>query len=271
MISDDVQRHYTVGHLQEGILAALLEAGYDPDNLNPEALAPAEDFHTLGRPATTALAEAAKITSTDEVLDVGSGLGGPARMLARTYGCHVNGIDITAELCDVATDLTRRVGLTDKVEIRQGNALDLPFEDGSFDVVWTQHVSMNIADKTKLYAEMRRVAKVGGRLAFFDILAGPHQPIHFPVPWANDQATSFLATAGETRTNVEASGFKVRIWEDVTQQAADFYEQLSKGPPVRTPLGIHLLIPNMQAKGANLKRNVDEGRIVVVRCVADAV
>ena len=271
MISDDVQRHYTIGHLQKDVLAALVESGYDPDNLDPEALAPAEEFHTLGRSATTALSEAAKITATDRVLDVGSGLGGPARMLARTYGCHVNGIDLTAELCDVATDLTRRVGLADKVEIRQGNALDLPFEDGSFDVVWTQHVSMNIADKSKLYAEMRRVAKIGARLAFFDILAGPLQPIHFPVPWADDQATSFLATASETRSKVEASGFKVRVWEDVTQQAADFYEQLSKVPPVRTPIGLHLLIPNMPAKGANLKRNVDEGRIVVVRCVADAI
>ncbi len=271
MIADDVQRHYTSGHLQEMVLAAIVEAGYDPDHLDPEALAPVEEFHTLGRPATIALADAAKITATDKVLDVGSGMGGPARLLARRYGCHVDGVDLTAELCDVATDLTRRVGLSDKVNLRQGNALDLPFENGSFDVAWTQHVSMNIADKSKLFSEMRRVCKKRGRLAFFDILAGPLQPIHFPVPWANDQATSFLSTADETRTNVESSGFKVRIWEDVTEEARNFYEQLSKAPPVRTPLGLQVLIPNMPIKGANLKRNVDEGRIIVVRCVADAV
>ncbi len=271
MLADDVQRHYTSGQLQEMMLAAIVEAGYDPENLDPEALAPVEEFHSLGRPATIALADAANITAADKVLDVGSGLGGPARLLARRYGCHVNGVDLTAELCAVATDLTRRVGLSDKVNLRQGNALHLPFENGSFDVVWTQHVSMNIADKSKLFSEMRRVCKKGGRLAFFDILAGPLQPIHFPVPWANDQATSFLSTADETRTNVEASGFKMRIWDDVTQDAANFYEQLSKAPPVRAPLGLQLLIPDMPTKGANLKRTVDEGRIIVVRCVADAV
>jgi ubiquinone/menaquinone biosynthesis C-methylase UbiE len=271
MLTDDVQRHYTTGHLQANVLAALVEAGYDPDHLDPEALAPAEEFHTLGRMATIALADAAKITASDKVLDVGSGLGGPARMLARRHGCHVTGIDLTPELCEVAKDLTRRVGLSDKVDIQQGNALALPFANSSFDVVWTQHVSMNIADKSKLYAEMRRVCKLGGRLAFFDILAGPLQPLHFPVPWADTQSTSFLATAQETRADVEAAGFAVRIWEDVTKEAADFYVQLSNAPPVQSPIGIHLLIPNMPVKGANLKRNVDEGRIVVVRCVADAV
>ena len=271
MLSDEVQRHYTVGHLQEAVLAAIVEAGYDPDHLDPEALAPAEEFHTLGRPATTALADAANIRPADNVLDVGSGLGGPARLLARRYGCHVTGVDLTPELCEVAKDLTRRLGLSDKVNIRQGTALDLPFEADSFDVVWTQHVSMNIADKAKLYSEMRRVCKLGGRLAFFDILAGPLQPINFPVPWADDESTSFLATTDETRTAVSTAGFAVRVWEDVTEEARNFYEQLSKAPPVRSPLGLHLLIPNMPIKGTNLKRNVDEGRIVVVRCVADAV
>lgn len=271
MLADDVQRHYTSGHLQEAVLAAIIESGYDPDRLDVEALAPAEEFHTLGRPATIALADAAKINATDNVLDVGSGLGGPARLLARRYGSHVTGIDLTQELCDVAEDLTRRVGLSDRVEIRQGNALNLPFENDSFDVVWTQHVSMNIADKVKLYREMRRVIKVGGRLAFFDILAGPLQPIHFPVPWAEDGSVSFLATADETRSNVKDAGFAVRIWEDVTQEAVNFFAQLSETPPVRSPLGLHLLIPNMPIKGANLKRNVDEGRIIVVRCVADAI
>ncbi|MEO5973702.1 MAG: methyltransferase domain-containing protein [Ilumatobacteraceae bacterium] len=271
MLDNDVQRHYTRGHLLEAVLAAIVESGNDPDHLDPEALAPVEEFHTLGRSATVTLAEAAKITANDNVLDVGSGLGGPARLLARRYESHVTGLDLTQELCDVAEDLTRRVGLSDKVKIRQGNALDLPFENDSFDVVWTQHVSMNIADKAKLFAEMRRVTKVGGRLAFFDILAGPLQPIHFPVPWADDESTSFLATVDETRANVKEAGFSVRIWEDLTQEAANFYAQLSETPPVRSPLGLHLLIPNMPIKGANLKRNVDEGRIVVIRCVADAV
>jgi MPBQ/MSBQ methyltransferase len=272
MTSDAVAQHYTRGDLQQSVLAAIVEAGLDPDALDPDALAPVEEFHTLGRMATIALADAAAITGDDHVLDVGSGLGGPARLLARRYGCRVDGIDLTQELCDVATDLTRRVGLSDRVAIRQGNALDLPFDEGSFDVVWTQHVSMNIADKATLYREMRRVAKDGGRLAFFDILAGPEQPIHFPVPWAEDASGSFLASADETRTEVERAGFAVRVWEDVTAEARAFYQQLSAGPPpgAPSPIGLHLLIPNLPVKAGNLQRNVEEGRIVLVRCVADA-
>jgi MPBQ/MSBQ methyltransferase len=272
MSSGAVEQHYTRGDLQQAVLTAITEAGYDPDALDPDALAPAEEFHTLGRMATIALADAAAVNPTDHVLDVGSGLGGPARLLARRYGCRVTGIDLTQELCDVAADLTRRVGLSDRVDLRQGNALDLPFVDGSFDVVWTQHVSMNISDKAALYGEMRRVAKDGGRLAFFDILAGPEQPIQFPVPWAEDPSVSFLASADETRAEVEGAGFSVRVWDDVTDEARAFYRQLGAGPPAgpASPLGLHLLIPDMPAKGANLQRNVDEQRIVIVRGVADA-
>lgn len=131
--------------------------------------------------------------------------------------------------------------------IHQGDALDLPFDDDSFDVVWTQHVSMNSADKAGLFAEMRRVARTGGRLAFFDILAGPVAPIRFPVPWADHPSVSHLATAEETR------------------------EAVSDTPPEPQPLGLHLLTPDMATKGADLKRNVEEGRIIVVRSVADVV
>jgi ubiquinone/menaquinone biosynthesis C-methylase UbiE len=155
-MADAVARHYTRGDLQQTVLQAIVDSGHDPDDLDPDALAPAEEFHTLGRLATVALADAAEVRAADHVLDVGSGLGGPARLLARRYGARVTGIDLTPELCAVAADLTRRVGLDDRVEIRQGDALDLPFDDATFDVVWTQHVSMNIADKDRLFGEMRR-------------------------------------------------------------------------------------------------------------------
>lgn len=268
--SDAVQQHYTSGHLHASVLAALVAAGHDPDALDPEALAPAEEFHTLGRRATVALAEAASIAAGDQVLDVGSGLGGPARLLARQYGCRVTGLDLTQELVDVAVDLTRRVGLADQVEIHQGDALDMPFADDSFDVAWTQHVSMNIADKAGLFNEMGRVTRPGGQLAFFDLLAGPEAPIHFPVPWAEDSSVSFLATPDETRAAVSHAGFTIRVWDDLSDEAIAFFTMLSETPPVPEPLGLHLLIPNMAVKGANLKRNVEEGRIVLVRCVADA-
>jgi SAM-dependent methyltransferase len=267
-MADAVEEHYTRGDLLATVLRALTDAGLDPDKLDPSSLAPAEEFHLLGRTATVALAERAAITELDLVLDVGCGIGGPARYLAANLGCQVTGIDLTQELCDVAAELTRRVGLDDKVTIRQANALDLPFDDDAFDVVWTQHVSMNIEDKARLFSEMRRVLITGGRLAFFDLLAGPNQPIHFPVPWADDPSVSFLATPDETRALLDAAGFRVRSWEDLTHEAVGFLRQLA-GPP--GPLGPHLLVPDMPTKAANLRRSIDESRLVLVRAVADAV
>lgn len=268
--ASDVQRHYTRGGLLDSVLEAIREAGHDPDHLDPEVLAPAEEFHTLGRPASIELAEAAGVSAADRVLDVGSGLGGPARLLARRYGCHVTGIDLTPELCEVALDLTRRSGLSDLVDIRQGDALALPFDDARFDVVWTQHASMNIEDKATLFAGMRRVLRPGGRLAFFDLLAGPEQPIHYPVPWAEDDRTSFLASPADTQALLADAGFSVQVWDDVTKAANAFYRRMAAMPPVPSPLGLHLLIPDLAAKGANLARNVEEGRLVLIRCVADA-
>ncbi len=267
-MADAVQEHYTRGDLLETVLQALTDAGYDIDKLDPASLAPAEEFHMLGRAATVALAERAMITELDRVLDVGAGIGGPARYLASNIGCEVAGIDLTQELCDVAVDLTRRVHLDDLVTIRQGDALDLPFEDDEFDVIWTQHASMNIEDKARLFHEMRRVVITGGRLAFFDLLAGPNQPIRFPVPWADDATTSFLATPDETRALLHDAGFQVRSWEDLTHEGVGFLRQLA-GPP--TVLGPHLLVSDMPTKAANLRLNIDEGRLLLVRGVADAV
>ena len=264
--------HYSRGNLMEMIDVGLAESGLDPEHLQLDTLAPLEEFHTFGRAATTALADAVELCKADRVLDVGSGIGGPARLLARDFGCHVTGVDLTEEFCRVARELNRRVGLDEQIEIRRGDALDLPFVDGEFSVVWTQHGSMNIADKQRLYGEMRRVVPPGGRLAFFDILAGPNQPIHFPVPWATDERVSFLASALETQAIIASAGFRTQLWEDVTEDAIESYKAVSAAPQeARPPLGMHLVIPNIAEKFLNLKRNAEEGRIIVVRCVAEAV
>jgi SAM-dependent methyltransferase len=259
---------YSSGRLGASILDALRAAGHDPDHLDPSALAPFEEFHSLGRVASVALAEAAAVASTDEVLDVGCGIGGPARFLTTTYGCRVTGIDLTPEFIDVARDLTSRVGLGDVIDLRVGDALDLPFPDDRFDVVWTQHVSMNIGDKAGLYAELGRVLRPDGRLAFFDVVAGSASPPHFPVPWADEPDRSFLATPDTIRETLEAGGWTITHWEDLTPAALEWFITIANAPPTPSPLGPHLLIPNLATKIGNLRRNLTEDRIRLLRCVA---
>ena len=267
-----VADHYTRGDLLERVDRALAEAGLDPDHLAPEQLAPLEDFHTLGRLATTSLAEVAAISGDDRVLDVGSGIGGPARFLAQHFGCEVVGIDLTQELVDVGVELNRRVGLEELVTLVQGNALEMPFDDASFDVTWTQHVTMNIEDKATLYRQMRRVTRPGGRIAFFDIMGGPGGDVLYPVPWADDASVSFLEQPDRVRSWLEDVGYEIREWNDLTGPAVEFFRGVAAGaqagPP--PPLGPHVLIPNMAAKAENLLRSWDEDRLVLIQCVAIA-
>jgi SAM-dependent methyltransferase len=268
-----IAEQYYRGGLLDTLLNALAAAGKDVDALQPDDLTPLEEFHVGARPATLALAELADIQQGDHVLDIGCGIGGPARALAVTAGCRVTGVDLSAEYCEVATALSSRVGL-DNLEFKQGDALNLPFEDETFDVVWTQHASMNIEDKPSLYREYRRVLKSGGRVAIHDIAAGPVGDVHFPVPWASEPSISFLSTQDQTRGFLEDAGLSVDAWEDTSQEAFDLLLTLRGklqalgGPP---PLGLHVLVgPSMTEKGANMFRNIAEKRIMLFRAVARA-
>jgi SAM-dependent methyltransferase len=167
--------------------------------------------------------------------------------------------------------LSARIGLADLVDYRQGDATNLPFPDHSFDIVWTEHVAMNIADKPRLYREMYRVLKPGGTLAIYDILAGPSGPVLFPVPWARTPESSFLATPDELRELLEESGFRVATWADTTDVARAWFVSLAErirkeGLPT---LGFHVLLgPDFQAMAQNQRRNLEEGRIVLAQVVA---
>ncbi len=263
MAFDDVTAQYTQGNLLDRIYGALHAVGKDPDHLTVADLAPVDHFHTLGPAATTGLADAARLQPGEEVLDVGCGLGGPARMLAAQYGCRVTGIDLTPEYCAAAEELNRKVGMHERIVIQEANALALPFEDNTFDVVWTMHVSMNIEDRATLCDQFARVLKPGGRLAFFDLLAGEGELV-FPVPWADDPSISHLADVAETRALLSAAGFHVGLWEDLTAEGAAFFGKL-----IPSPLGPHLLLKDMPPKMGNLRRNLEEGRIRAIRCVAN--
>jgi ubiquinone/menaquinone biosynthesis C-methylase UbiE len=273
MPDNPVETHYTRSDLAEAILAALKAAGKDLDHLTPDDLAPVDEFHGGQRPATVRLAELIGFTGTERVLDVGSGLGGPSRYLAWHYGCRVSGVDLTAEFVRIADMLTERTGLAGRVDYRQGSALDLPFEDASFDIVWSQNVAMNIADRGRLYAEMRRVLKPGGKLALQEVAAGPGGPPHYPVQWAREPAISFLLSQAATRSTLEAVGFRVLVWQDTTEaalQSATVRARTTGGsPPV---LGTHLIIgADWQAMFQNSARNLEERRTELFNAVLERV
>jgi ubiquinone/menaquinone biosynthesis C-methylase UbiE len=270
-LTEHVKRHYTASDLGTRIFDALAGAGKDIARLKPEDLAPIDEFHIRGREATIELGRAVGLDSGKHVLDVGSGVGGPSRCIAQTFGCRVTGIDLTDEYCSVATLLAQRVGMSDLVSYRQGDALDLPFPSETFDVVWTQHVAMNIRDKPTLYREMSRVLKPGGTLAIYDILAGPSGPVLFPVPWARTPDTSFLASPEELRTLLEASGLRITSWNDTTPLAREWFINVAEkiqqtGLP---PLGFHILLgPDFQTMAQNQRRNLEEGRIALAQVSA---
>lgn len=270
-VNESVQAHYARSGLGDLILAALEKAGKDLNRLTPEDLAPIDEFHIRGRAATLELAQAAKVDSSKRVLDVGSGVGGTSRCLAREFGCRVTGIDLTQEYCSAAAMLSDRIGLAELVDYRQGDATSLPFPDASFDIVWTAHAAMNIPDKPRLYREMHRVLKPGGTLAIYDVLAGPSGPVLFPVPWARTPEASFLATPDELRRLLEDAGFDIEAWLDTTDAARAWFVALAE--KIRkegvAPLGFHVLLGSeFPAMAQNQRRNLEEARIVLAQVVA---
>jgi ubiquinone/menaquinone biosynthesis C-methylase UbiE len=250
----------------ERIKASFAAAGKDFNNLTVDDLAPIDEFHTRGRESTIELATMACLTASHEVLDVGCGLGGTARHLAHQYDCRVTGIDITEEYVSVGEKLTELVCLHDRVLHQQGSALDLPYADGSFDVVCTEHAQMNIQDKKRFYCEIARVLKPGGRFLFHDIFRGTGDAPIYPAPWAEDESLSALATVSEARSLIEQAALEVTEWNSKVQESIEFFKVVSErmkadGPP---PIGIHLLMgDNAKDKLQNYVRNMSEGRVSV--------
>jgi MPBQ/MSBQ methyltransferase len=215
-----VTQHYTQatgGDVLTAVLDALKTAGTDVSGpLRYADMGSIDHFHGGALAATRALAQLGQLASGERVLDMGGGLGGPARTLAAEYGCRVTVVDPTEPFIEAGRALTERVGLQDAIEFFVGSSLAVPFADESYDVVWTQNASMNIADKAGLVAEQRRVLRPGGRLVFQEIFAGPGGELICPVPWARDPSTSFLVPPDQVRTLLRQAGFAEQAWHPLT-------------------------------------------------------
>jgi ubiquinone/menaquinone biosynthesis C-methylase UbiE len=251
--------------LLPSILHALRAAGKDLDALTIEDLAPADHFHGGGKRATERQARLVELRPGTRVLDVGGGLGGPARTLAVQHGCEVTVVDLTESYVRAGEALTARLKLSQRVTHRIGNALALDVPPGAFDVVWTQNSGMNIADKERLYAGFARVLRPGGVVILGEPMAGPVQPVVFPVMWARDATGSFLRTPEQMRAVMEAAGFRVRVWDDVT-------EELGGPSPAVTPphYAPRLIMGDALDDIARAQeRNRAERRIVMIQAVLE--
>jgi ubiquinone/menaquinone biosynthesis C-methylase UbiE len=270
-VAHDVSTHYSRGDLLSRLNRALMEDGVDPDHPSLEALAPYDQFHGRGLEATEEIADLIEVGPADHILDVGSGIGGPARYFAHRFGCRVTGLDLTPEFCRVARHLTRLLDLADRITFEVGDALAMPFADASFDGAYSMNVSMNIADKDAFYREIHRVLKPGAWLVLSEVAKGEGGEVDYPTPWAGSARASFLSTPEETRRGLSAAGFDILRLHSTLEEARAFgarsREMVARGekPPHRAVMLIHAEIATQAM--ANTSRGLSQGRIVPIEVV----
>lgn len=271
-LETNVAKHYGRGGLAKSILEGLEKTGADLDALTPEDLAPVDEFHTAGRVTTVKAFELTPLRAGMHVIDVGCGIGGAARCMAREHRCRVTGVDLTPEYIDVARMLTEMTRLTDVCTFEQASALDLPFDDASFDAGVSFHAAMNIEDRAQFYGELARVLRRGAPLCIFDVMKGPAPGMIYPVPWAETATTSFLKSSAETKSLLEAAGFGIEKEENLRAFAIDYFRKVFEtaatagGPP---SLGLHLLTgANAAEKFGNYLKACEAHQIEPVILVA---
>jgi ubiquinone/menaquinone biosynthesis C-methylase UbiE len=264
---DAVVDHYAISDLTGRIAAALRDAGKDLAKLKTADLAAIDEFHVRGRSATLEIATKMELTTGCHVLDIGSGLGGPARTLAEVYGCRVTGIDLSPTFCETARQLSHWVGLNDRVNFVQGDATSLPFDAATFDAAMSIHVAMNIEAKSAIYSGARRALKSSRVFAVYDILQGEGGDVAFPVPWARDASISYLATPSEMRSLLEGAGFKIEAEYDSTEASEAWFKQAATTMTLSAsqPVGLRQFLGNDAAQMTlNQVRNLAERRIRTV-------
>lgn len=271
MNEDIVANHYAAADLEQRLLRAAAAAGKDPERLQPDDLAGADEFHVGGRPATEALAAGIPLAPGQRLLDVGSGIGGPSRYFASRHACHVTGVDLTPDYVRVAEALATRMGLADRLAYHCGSALSLPFEPASFDGAYMIHVGMNIADKTALFREVRRLLKPGAFFAIYDVMRMSGGEPAWPVPWATGPQASFLAEPGDYVRMLNEAGFRPK--EPVSRLEAGLAALQAMANRAKagalSPLGLQIIMgPSAGEKSANIRNAMMAGILAPVEIVA---
>jgi SAM-dependent methyltransferase len=252
------------------VLSLLGQAGRDAEHIDVDDLAGIDEFHALGRSATMALADLAGIEPGTEVVDVGAGLGGPARFLALRRGARVTAVEPMQRLRDACADLNRRTGADDAIRVVEGSATRLPLADATMDVVWMQAVAISVADKAAMAREARRVLRAGGRLAFFDSFARDGRELHFPLPWADDPGESFVASAGELRSAFAAAGLEPVVWNEQDPALAEIAARPFAPTVDPGVVGLPALMPDFEQRMGNVGRDIAEGRLGLLLAVLQA-
>lgn len=267
---DQVAAHYDRDDLADTILDQYAEAGFDPTALTVDDLSMVDAMHMRGKEASTELAALMEPSADDAVLDLGAGVGGLSRLLASTVGCPVTALDLSPAFCDAARVFNEIVRLEDLIDVHLGSALDLPFDDESFDLVFTQHATMNIADKHQLYSEVFRVLEPGGRFGFYDIMKGPGGDVIYPCPWAEVEDISFLSTPDAIGDILTGLGFETVHWQDDSdvgrKQVVKNREALKSGKVPKITPGF-LMGASRKEKSQNIGQNLLEERITLIKAV----
>lgn len=273
-LSDKINQHYAGSDFSKRFNLSLQKAGLTIETITPEDIARFDQFHIRGKEATRDMANLANFHNGMHVLDVGCGLGGPARILASEFGCYVTGIDITQDYCRLAELFNRKTGLANKICIKQADATMMPFVDEIFDAAVTEHVTMNILNKELLLKEIFRVLKPGGKYGYYEIFSSDDSDIYFPVPWAESKNLSFLSNSEKYLRIMESSGFNIHTITDLTQLAGEWFKSaaaklkdIANERQYKFSLAF-LMKNNALEKTDNLIKNFDEGKLKVIRGLA---
>lgn len=266
-----IHSYYSPNDLYNKIIDGLSKLGKDLANVTLDDLQPVDEFHIRGDAATKELIKLSAFKADMHILDVGCGIGGSTRRLAHETGCRVTGIDLSNAYIDTAERLTRLLDMQERVDFHACSALELPFEECSFDGIWSLQMNMNVEDKLAWLKETWRVLKPGGRAVFYEVCGGKKTPLHFPVPWAQDGTMSFLVPPEQFRAAMTSAGFGIEVWNDKTDLARKAFADAKEpaGKPNLPVLGVYLLVgSDIQTKAYNLRRNLDEERVSLIETLA---